>query len=228
MKKNIIFWGAKFKAGIIHNLIEKNKILKNTKNLNIKYLFDPNLKKPQFTSVATFSNKKKDLINFIKNSEYFVTCIGSEYGKARYVISKELEKKRLKPLDIISKDTYISDKKLIGKGIQMFPHSVAHHNAKIGDYCILNTGSILEHDCEIGNGVHLMPGAVIGGNTFLGNYVTVGTNATILPKIRIEDGAFIGAGAVVTKNVKKNQIVVGNPARFKKNIKHKLDIYPLK
>ena len=85
----------------------------------------------------------------------------------------------------------------------MFPYSVAHHNSKIGDYCILNTGAILEHDCEIGNGVHLMPGAVIGGNTILGDYVTVGMNATILPKIKIEEGAFIGAGAVVTKNVKK-------------------------
>ena len=73
-----------------------------------------------------------------------------------------------------------------------------------------------------------MPGAVIGGNAFLGNYVTIGINATILPKIRIEDGAFIGAGAVVTKNVKKNQIVAGNPAKFIRNIKHKLDIYPLK
>ena len=110
----------------------------------------------------------------------------------------------------------------------MFPYSVAHHNAKIGDYCILNTGAILEHDCEIGNGVHLMPGAVIGGNTFLGNYVTIGINATILPKIRIEDGAFIGAGAIVTKNVKKNEIVAGNPAKFIRYIKHKLDIYPLK
>ena len=144
------------------------------------------------------------------------------------MISKELEKKRLKPLDVISKNSYISDKKLIGKGIQMFPYSVAHHNAKIGDYCILNTGAILEHDCEIGNGVHLMPGAVIGGNAFLGNYVTIGINATVLPKIRIEDGAFIGAGAVVTKNVKKNEIVAGNPAKFIRNIKHKLDIYPLK
>ena len=228
MKKNIIFWGAKFKAGIIYSLVEKNKILKNTKNLKVKYLFDPNLNEPQFTSPATFSNNKKDLLSFIKNSEYFVTCIGSEYGKARYMISKELEKKRLKPLDVISKNSYISDKKLIGKGIQMFPYSVAHHNAKIGDYCILNTGAILEHDCEIGNGVHLMPGAVIGGNTSLGDYVTIGINATILPKIRIEDGAFIGAGAVVTKNVKKNEIVAGNPAKFIRYIKHKLDIYPLK
>ncbi len=228
MKKNVFFWGAKFKAGIIYHLIKNNKILKNTKNLKVKYLFDPNLNKPQFSSKAIFSNKKKDLIDFIKNSEYFVTCIGSEYGKVRYLISKELEKKKLKPLDVVSKHSYISSKKSIGKGVQMFPFSVAHHNAKIGDYCILNTGAILEHDCEIGNGVHIMPGAVIGGNTYLGNYVTVGLNATILPKIRIEEGAFIGAGAVVTKNVKKNQIVAGNPANFIRNINHKSDIYPLK
>ena len=127
-------------------------------------------------------------------------------------------------MDIVSKYSYISNQKLIGKGIQMFPYSVAHHNAKIGDYCILNTGSILEHDCEIGNGVHIMPGAVIGGNTFLGDYVTIGMNATILPKIKIEEGAFIGAGAVVTKNVKKNQVVVGNPARLLKLMKHKVDL----
>ena len=34
----------------------------------------------------------KNLNAFIKQSDYFVTCIGSEYGKARYLISKELEK----------------------------------------------------------------------------------------------------------------------------------------
>ena len=228
MSKNILFWGAKFKAGIIYDLIKSNKILENTKNLKIKYLFDPNLNKAKFSSTAKFSKKKKDLKNFIKNSSYFVTCIGGEYGKARYLISKELEKNKLKPLSISSKYAYISNKKLIGKGIQMFPYSVAHHNSKIGDYCILNTGAILEHDCEIGNGVHLMPGAVVGGNTFLGDYVTIGMNATILPKIKVEEGAFIGAGAVVTKNVKKNQIVAGNPAKFIKEIKHKLKLYPLK
>ena len=56
----------------------------------------------------------------------------------------------------------------------------------------------------------------------IGKYVTIGTNATILPDIVIEDGAYIGAGAVVTKNVKKNQIVVGNPAKFLKKNKHSL------
>ena len=33
MIKNIFFWGAKYKAGIIHDLIENNKIKEDTKNL---------------------------------------------------------------------------------------------------------------------------------------------------------------------------------------------------
>ncbi len=224
MNKKILFWGAKYKAGIIYNLIQNNKTLNTDSSFTIKYLFDPNLSKAQFLSNAKFSNTKKDLVLFLKKANYFVTCIGNEQGKARYFISKELEKKKIKPLNIISKDAYVSDQKLLGKGVQIFPHAIAHHNAKVGDYSILNTGSILEHDCQIGNGVHIMPGAVIGGNTFIGDYVTIGLNATIMPLINIEEGAFIGAGAVVTKDVKKNEVVVGNPAKFLKLKTHKVDL----
>ena len=45
-----------------------------------------------------------------------------------------------------------------------------------------------------------------------------------LPKIKIEEGAYIGAGAVVTKDVKKNEVVAGNPAKFLKHIVHKFDL----
>ena len=61
MSKNIFFWGGKFKAGIILSLIEKNKILTNTSSYTLKYIFDPNLSKAQFSSNAAFSNKKSDL-----------------------------------------------------------------------------------------------------------------------------------------------------------------------
>ena len=122
------------------------------------------------------------------------------------------------------KEHYVDNKKFLGKGIQLFPKSVVHHNAKVGEYSILNTGSILEHDCKVGNGVHLMPGSVVGGNTNIGDFVTIGLNATVMPGLDIEEGAFIGAGAVVTKNVKKNEVVIGNPAKFLKKIEHKVDL----
>jgi len=224
MSKNILFWGGKFKAGIIHDLIEKDKILTDTTSLVVKYVFDPNLLKTQFKSNAKFSNKKIDLKIFFKNSYHFVVCIGNELGMARYFISKELEKKKIKPLDIISKNAYFDDKKFLGKGIQLFPNSVVQTGSTVGDYSILNTGSILEHHCEVGNGVHIMPGAVIGGNTYISDFVTIGMNATVMPKIKIEEGAYIGAGAVVTKDVKKNEVVAGNPAKFLKKIVHKFDL----
>ena len=224
MSKNIFFWGGKFKAGIIDNLIKDNKILTNTSSYRVKYVFDPNLSEAQFKSKAQFSNQKSDLKKFLKDSNYFVVCIGNELGMARYYISKELEKKKITPLEIISKKAYFDDKKSLGKGIQLFPNSVVQTSSKVGDYSILNTGSILEHHCEVGAGVHIMPGAVIGGNSIISNFVTIGMNATVMPKINIAEGAYIGAGAVVTKDVKKNEVVAGNPAKFLKKINHKFDL----
>ena len=51
----------------------------------------------------------------------------------------------------------------------------------------------------------------------IGNNVFIGTNATILKGVSIGDGAVIGAGAVVTRNIPKNEIWGGNPARFIKS-----------
>ena len=76
-----------------------------------------------------FSSLKKDDLNeFYKNSDYFVVCIGSELGMARYFISKELEKKNIAPLNIISKNAYCENKMLLGKGIQVFPNSIIQTN----------------------------------------------------------------------------------------------------
>jgi acetyltransferase-like isoleucine patch superfamily enzyme len=69
-----------------------------------------------------------------------------------------------------------------------------------------------------------MGGASIAGKVKIGNFVNIGTNSTILPGLTIEDGAFIGAGAIVTKNVKKNQIVFGNPAKFIKKFSHEYSL----
>lgn len=48
----------------------------------------------------------------------------------------------------------------------------------------------------------------------IGNDVWISANVTILKGVVIEDGAVIGAGSVVVKNVPKNAIVVGNPAKI--------------
>ena len=125
-----------------------------------------------------------------------------------------------KPLSIVSKFSIIDESVQLGKGTQIMPNVTINNHSKIGNYCIINTSATIDHECIIGNGVHIMGGASLAGRVKIGNFVTIGTNATILPNIKISEGAFVGAGAVVTKNVGKNAMVVGNPAKFIKVNKH--------
>lgn len=41
----------------------------------------------------------------------------------------------------------------------------------------------------------------------------VGANCTILPNVIIGENSIIGSGSVVTRNIPKNSVCAGNPAR---------------
>lgn len=47
----------------------------------------------------------------------------------------------------------------------------------------------------------------------IGDDVWIGANAIILKGVEIARGAVVGAGSVVTRNIKRRQIVAGNPAK---------------
>lgn len=52
----------------------------------------------------------------------------------------------------------------------------------------------------------------------IGDNVWVGGGAIICPGVTIGDNVVIGAGSVVTKDIPKNVVVAGNPAKIIKNI----------
>ena len=225
--KNILIWGAGLRcSNTIEKLKQSKYCIKN--KLKVKYIFDNTKKKLSFQTQVKFSNKINDLYKIIDECNYFVVAIGSEYGKARFLISNELLKRKLKPLNLIDKNSIIADNVISGKGFQSESGSIIQNNVKIGDFCILNTNASIDHHSNIGNGCHIMPGATVAGKVNIKDFVTIGSNATILPYITIETGAVIGAGSVITKNVKKNELVAGNPAKKIRVIKHKFDLSPFK
>ena len=219
-KKKILLYGAKSTGYIIYELLREQ-------NIKPKYLFDPFLKKPRFKNNLIFSHKKKDFLRFLSDASNFVVCIAREDGKSRYMISKELEKKGLEPLNIISKNSDIHKTVKTGSGLISLPKSYVNRGTVIGDYTILNTGSMIDHECKIGNGVHLMGGCYLAGRVTVDHFASIGATATILPDIRIGQNSIVGAGSVVTKDVKPNTVVVGNPAKYLRNNKsdYNIDIF---
>ncbi|HWV71943.1 MAG TPA: acetyltransferase [Pseudosphingobacterium sp.] len=101
----------------------------------------------------------------------------------------------------------------VGKGNFIAKNVAVNTMAKLGDYCILNTGCIIEHECSLGNAVHIAPGAVLAGNVSVGNFSFIGANTTVKQGVKIGDNVIIGAGSVIIKDIPDNQTIVGNPGK---------------
>jgi dTDP-4-amino-4,6-dideoxygalactose transaminase/acetyltransferase-like isoleucine patch superfamily enzyme len=59
--------------------------------------------------------------------------------------------------------------------------------------------------------------------TLVGKGASIGSNATILARTTIGENAIVGAGSVVTKDVPRNAIVAGNPAKILRYIEEPSD-----
>jgi len=101
----------------------------------------------------------------------------------------------------------------LGAGSVALPRVVLGAAARVGRHVILNTGCIVEHDCEVGTACHVAPGAVLGGGVRIGEEALVGILAGVRPGIRIGARAIIGVGAAVVAEVMPHSTACGVPAR---------------
>ena len=87
------------------------------------------------------------------------------------------------------------------------------YSLQIGDRCIITPGvKIIDHD-HLTDPKERQKKEYPGKGITIGDDVWVGYNAIILKGVSIGDGAIIAAGSIVTKDVKKNTIVGGVPAK---------------
>ena len=82
----------------------------------------------------------------------------------------------------------------------------------VNENTIIGNNVVLRHNTTIGNSYSGGPSPKIGDN------VKVGANVVIIGGISIGDNSVIGAGSVVVKDVPKNVVVAGNPAKIIKVI----------
>ncbi|MFH6603583.1 acetyltransferase [Maribacter algicola] len=101
----------------------------------------------------------------------------------------------------------------LGKGVAVLSGAIVNTNSKVGDFCILNTNSVLEHDGVMQAYSSLAPGVYTGGNFRLGNFSAIGLRANIIDNITVGEHTVIGAGSLVVKNIGPFVVAYGAPAR---------------
>ncbi len=104
----------------------------------------------------------------------------------------------------------IGDKSGIGDYAYFIGEVHIGNNVMMGAHCTF-IASNHRHD-RIDIPMNMQGGDVLP--IFIGDNVWIGYGAIILAGVTVEEGAIIGAGAVVTKDVKKNNIVGGVPAKI--------------
>jgi len=130
-------------------------------------------------------------------------------------------------LATIRERVVIGNKTIVGRGVAV------ENDCQVGSYCKMETNSYITAYSVLEDYVFIAPYVVTTNDNYMArskerlkNFkgVTVkkggriGANATILPgKVIHEDGA-VAAGSIVSKDVQKEELVVGSPARKLRNV----------
>ena len=112
----------------------------------------------------------------------------------------------------------------IGDGTVVMPQVNIGPNCKVKEFCILNTASSIDHDCEMDAFSSIAPRVVTGGNVKIGLGSALSIGSTVEHGIVIGDDVVIGANSYVNKRFEGGVLAYGNPCKFVRN-RNKGDSY---
>lgn len=109
-------------------------------------------------------------------------------GQIGHVSQRQRLASELKRLEfvlpvVISGHAHVSGHAQLGSGTSVGHGVIVNAGASVGDYCILNSNSLVEHDAVIGDYCHISTGALVNGG------------------VKVGDGSFIGSGAVLREGL---------------------------
>lgn len=207
---NVVIVGSSGHAKVIIDIIEKEQ------KYHIVGLIDSYKNIGEIVSGYKIIGKEEDIPELIKglNIHGGIVGIGDNWTRSN-VVSKIMEiypnfnfVKAIHPSARIAKGVDI------GKGTAIMANCVINSYSKIGDFCIVNSNSSLDHDSIMDHFSSLAPGVVTGGDVRIGGYSAICLGAMIIHGVTIGKHSVIGAGSTVLKNIPDLVISYGSPSKI--------------
>ncbi len=143
---------------------------------------------------------------------HFMVSLGGIGGDRRALLFELGLRNGLVPLTVVHPRAYVSVGASIGPGTFVAAGAIVGPGVRVGHNVVINTASVIDHDCKVGNNAHIAPTSCLGGAVTVGENAHIGSGAVILEGRNVGAHAVVAAGAVVIKDIRASTTVAGVPA----------------
>lgn len=147
-----------------------------------------------------------DLENNLKNYDAHFVAIGN--NQIRFEKMNWLSKLNIKFVNLVHPKSTISKNIILGAGICIMAQAVINPGSSVGNGAIINTASVIDHDCLIEDFVHISPNCSLSGNVKVGKFTHMGTGSSVHPSVCIGTNVKVGVGAKIFKDIKDGFIFI--------------------
>ncbi|MGL5056525.1 MAG: acetyltransferase [Fusobacteriaceae bacterium] len=209
MKKVIIIGAGGHAKVVIDIILQRQKRLND--NVEIIGILDDSFSETEEKRLFEIPViGKLDKILELSKDIFYIIAIGN--NKIRKKLAEKYSS--INYITTIHPSSIIAEKVEIDLGTVVMAGAIVNSYTKIGKHCIINTGSIVEHDNILSDYVHISPNATLCGGVKIGEETWIGAGATVIQGLEISKNVIVGAGSVVIGNIeKKNITVIGVPAK---------------
>jgi sugar O-acyltransferase (sialic acid O-acetyltransferase NeuD family) len=207
--KNIIVVGASGHSKVVVDILE------NMGEWNIIGYIDSFKTEKEFFGYPILGTEK-NIPEICKKFNIYggIVTIGDNWTRFKMVERIQEKSPNFHFISAIHPKAILSRGVEIGTGTVVMAGVVINADTKIGNQTIINTSSLVEHDSKIGDFSTIAPKVAMGGGVEIGNFTTVSIGAIIKHYIKIEDDVVIGANSSVLKDIQKNSVAFGTPAKI--------------
>jgi len=140
-----------------------------------------------------------------------IVAIGNNPQRA-LVHSKALQCGRTL-VSIVHPTASVSRSATLDAGCYLAEYATIRSNSSVGAGTILNSGSVVSHDCQIGSFVTFGPNAATASHVSVGAGTMLGVGACVRSHAKIGSDCEVGAGGAVVDDVPDGCTVAGVPAK---------------